>query len=249
MKSGCIRELHSFNYMIPRVIHKIIIVDGFELPKILPFQQAIDTFKLPGYELKLYSGNDCIEYIKKHYDQRILDAFNKVKPFAYKSDFFRFLVLYQEGGWYSDMRQVCLENIESLNKTGHEFYCSADCPPNEKCMYNAFIGSIPKHPITKKTFELICWNIEHEHYGQDCLYPTGPGAFISGSIDYIRQHPDRCFVGRHLIGNGNKEFVVFGKTILIQCKYNNAQGADNSDLKGTNNYGEMWRNFMCYSSK
>ena len=232
--------------MIPKIVHKVVMVDGFELPEKIPFQHAIDSFNLPGYTVKMYSGNDCVKYIQEHYDQRILDAFNKVKPYSYKCDFFRYLVLYKEGGWYSDMRQVCLENIDTLNSTGHEFYCAIDCPPNERCMYTAFIGSVQGHPILKKTFELILWNIEHEHYGPDCLYPTGPGAFMSGSIDYIRKNPEKCLVGRHLVGNNNKEFVVFGKTVFVQCKYNNAQGADNSDLKGSNNYGEMWRNFSVY---
>ena len=139
---------------IPKVIHKVIIVDGFDIPNTVPFQTAaIDSFKLPGYTTKIYSGNDCIKYIKKHYDEKILAMFNKVKPYSYKCDLFRYLVLYQEGGWYSDMRQVCLENIDSLNSTNHEFYCSVDAPPNERCMYTAFIGSIAGHPILKKTFE------------------------------------------------------------------------------------------------
>jgi hypothetical protein len=231
--------------MIPKVIHKVIIVDGFKLPS-LPFQTAIDTWKLPGYQVKIYSGNDCIEFIKKHYDKRTLEAFNKVRPYSYKCDLFRYLVLNIEGGWYSDMRQVCLENIDSLAATNHEFYCSLDAPPNERCMYTAFIGSIPGHPILKKTFELIIWNIEHEHYGQDCLYPTGPGAFIAGSIDYVRKFPEKCCVGRHIIGNAGREVIAFGKTVYIQCKYNNARGADNRDLQGANDYGEMWRSFSVY---
>jgi hypothetical protein len=230
--------------MIPNIVHKVVIVDGFDLPEKIPFQHAIDSFK----NVKIYSGKDCIEYIKKHYDERILAAFNKVKPYSFKCDLFRYLVLYKEGGWYSDMRQICLESLDKLNETGHEFYCAIDAPPNEKCMYTAFIGSIPGHPILKKTFELIVWNIEHEHYGIDCLYPTGPGAFMSGCIDYIRKFQDKCYIGRHLIGNNNKEAIVFGKTIFIQCKYNNAKGADNRDLLGANDYGYMWRNWDVYKS-
>lgn len=232
--------------MIPKIIHKVVIVDGFNFPQSVPFQSALDTWKLTGYQIKLYSGNDCLDYIKKHYNEDILEAFNKVRPYSYKCDLFRYLVLNIEGGWYSDMRQVCLENIDSLASTNHEFYCAIDAPPNEKCMYTAFIGSIPNHPILQKMIKLICWNIENEHYGQDCLYPTGPGVFISGSIDYIRKNPDKCFIGRHLIGNGNREVIVFGKTVFVQCKYNNAQGADNRDLVGSNNYGEMWRTWNIY---
>ena len=49
--------------MIPKCIHKVCIVDGFELPE-LPkgIDEAIRTWKEynPDYELKVYSGNDCI---------------------------------------------------------------------------------------------------------------------------------------------------------------------------------------------
>jgi len=230
---------------IPKVVHKVVIIDGYKLPNI-PFQHAIDTFKQPGYVVKMYSGDDCIKFIKENYDERILAAFNKVKPYSFKCDLFRYLVLYKEGGWYSDMRQVCLQPLDNLANSDHEFYCAVDGPPNETCMYTAFIGSIAGHPILKKTYELICWNIEHNHYGHDCLYVTGPGTFMSGSIDYIRQNMEKCNVGRHLIGNNNKHVIVFGNTIFIQCKYNNAEGADNSDLVGSNNYGVMWRNFDIY---
>lgn len=236
--------------MIPKIIHKVIIVDGFEMP-FLPegMQSALNTWKQlnPEYTMKIYSGKDCQEYILKHYDQNTLDLFNKVKPYSYKSDLFRFLVLYNEGGWYSDMRQVCMLPLDKLNDSGHEFYTSQDCPPNQLCMYTAFIGSIPKHPIMKKTFEIVKWNIEHEHYGLDCLYPTGPGAYMYGAIDYVRRHPDKCSIGRHIVDRDGSEYVAINNSIVLKCKYNNAKGADNSDIKGGNDYGQMWRNWNIYN--
>jgi len=35
---------------------------------------------------------------------------------------------------------------------------------------------------------------------------------------------------------------------MIKCKYNNARGADNSDLGGTNDYGKMWRERDVYDN-
>jgi mannosyltransferase OCH1-like enzyme len=236
--------------MIPKVIHKVCLVDSFKLPE-LPagIQQSIQTFRdlNPEYTLKIYSGDDCVQYIKDHFDEKTLKAFHKVKPYSYKCDLFRFLVLYNEGGWYSDLRQICLCPIDKLTSSNHEFYVAIDAPPNQLCMYTAFIGSIKGHPILKKTIEYVIWNIEHEHYGLDCLYPTGPGAFMTGAIDYIRRHPEKCCVGAHVIGNDTKEFVIFGKNIAVQCKYNNARGSDNSDLKGSNSYGSMWVNNEVYN--
>jgi mannosyltransferase OCH1-like enzyme len=236
--------------IIPKIIHKVIIIDNGELPNNIPFQNAIDSFKSLNkeYELTVYTGNSCIEFIKKHYGTgKILDAFTKLKPYSYKCDLFRYLVLNIYGGWYSDMRQLCLQPIDILNSSGHEFYVTLDAPPNEKCMYTAFIGSVPGHPILKKMIDMICWNVENDHYGIDCLYPTGPGVFMSACIDYIRRYSEKIRLGRHLIGNDNQEFIVFDRTICVQCKYNNARGADNSDMKGTNDYGDMWRNWDIYN--
>lgn len=230
--------------MIPKVIHKVLIVDGFNTPE-LPdgIKDAISTWRdmNPSYTLKIYNGNDCREYIIKHFGEEMVKYFDKLKPYSYKSDLFRFLVLYNEGGWYSDLRQICKCSLDELDATDHEFYTSVDAPPNQICMYTAFIGSVKAHPILKKTIEIVKWNIDHEHYGLDCLYPTGPGAYMYGSIDYVRNNPTKCMIAKHVIDRDGSEYVVVDKYVILKCKYNNARGADNSDLKGTNDYGKMWR--------
>ena len=90
--------------------------------------------------------------------------------------------------------------------------------------------------------DLVLWNVKQLHYGLDCLYPTGPGAYMNASIDYIRAYPDKCMIGQHT----SDEHIQFWKHKFVKCKYNNARGADNSDLKGGNDYGEMWRNRDIY---
>jgi hypothetical protein len=231
--------------MIPKVIHKVIIVDDGKIPTFPDgMKKSLETFYRinPGYKVKLYSGDDCIEYIKRYYDEEILEAFNTIKPYSYKCDLMRHLILYNEGGWYSDIRQVCLESLERLNSLKKEYYTSIDCPPNQQCMYTAFIGSVPKHDISKKMIDLVLWNVKHLHYGMDCLYPTGPGAYMNASIDYVRMYPEKCIIGQHT----SDEHIQFGEMKFIKCKYNNANGADNSDIKGGNDYGEMWRNRDIY---
>ena len=64
------------------------------------------------------------------------------------------------------------------------------------CLESAFIGATRGHPILKKAIDLILWNIEHEHYGVDCIYPTGPGLFFQAAIDHIRKFPRECCIGR-----------------------------------------------------
>lgn len=226
--------------LIPKVIHKIILTDDNKIPQFPQgLKDALETFYRmnPGYQVKMYSGDMCEKYILDHFDEETLRYYKTLKPYSYRCDFMRHLILWNEGGWYSDIRQKCLIPLEHLGKTGHEYYTSTDCPPNQMCMYTAFIGSVPKHPISKKMIDIMKFNIDQRHYGLDCLYPTGPGAYIQACIDYVRFNQTKCLVGKH---TGGDEHVVFGDTPVVKCKYNNAQGADNSDVKGTNHYGKMW---------
>jgi hypothetical protein len=229
--------------VIPKVIHKVIIVDGGEMPDIPEgMKKALETWYRmnPGYKVKLYSGKDCEAYIREHFDEEILDAYRTLKPYAYKSDLMRQLILYKEGGWYTDARMVCLEPLDSLNRFGKEFYVCIDKPQQQLCMCNGFIGSVANHPVSKKMIDLILWNIKQRHYGIDCLSPTGPGAYIHASIDYIRKFHDKCLVGEHTFVDG-EQVIRFHNSRVVKVKYNNAKGADNNDIIGGNDYGHMWR--------
>ena len=232
---------------VPKVIHKIIIVDGGEMPDMPEgMKKALETWYRmnPGYKVKLYSGKDCEAYIREHFDEETLRAYRSLKPYSYKCDLMRHLIMYHEGGWYSDIRQVCLEPLDALNNSNHGYYTSVDCPPNQLCMYTAFIGSVKGHPISKKMIDLVLWNVKQRHYGIDCLYPTGPGAYMNAAIDYVRANFGKCMIGQHT----PDEHVVFGDTRILRCKYNNAKGADNTDIVGGNDYGQMWRNRDVYTN-
>lgn len=236
--------------MIPEIIHKIIIVDDGEIPLLpKPMKEAMNTFKEknPEYEHKLYSGKDCEKYIKKHFDEKILKTYLKLKPYSYRADLFRFLVVYNEGGWYSDSKQVCYQSIDKL-QIGRDFVVSLDASINPNCLFTAFFGSVPKHPILKKCIDMIVFNVEHEHYGLDCLYPTGPGLFMQCAVDYLRKYPEKCLIGMHIIDNQKQSFICFDKQVFIKHKYNSPpEGGIYSDIPGGNNYGEMWRSWDVYN--
>ena len=209
--------------------------------------KAIETwYRLnPGYKVKLYSGESCENYIKQHFNDDVLKAYHSLKPYSYKCDLVRHLIMYNEGGWYTDARMECYKPLDELDALNKEFYVCVDTPQQQLCMTTGFIGSVPKHPISKKMIDIILWNIGNRHYGMDCLAPTGPGAYINACIDHVRKFPHACLIGKHVIDNG-EQFIDFELGRFAKVKYNNARGADNSDLTGTNDYGEMWRNWDVY---
>ena len=60
--------------MIPKIIHKIILVDDGKIPY-LPegLSKAPESFyrQNPDYKVKIYSGEDCVNYIKENFDKEI----------------------------------------------------------------------------------------------------------------------------------------------------------------------------------
>ena len=68
----------------------------------------------PDYEVKLYDNNDCINFLKKEYNDELVDIFNYIKDGPIKADFWRVCILYKYGGIYSDIDVEPLVNIENI---------------------------------------------------------------------------------------------------------------------------------------
>ena len=223
--------------MIPKIIHKIVITDDGKMP-LFPrgLQDAINSFARvnPTYDVKIYTGDDCKRYIKEHFGPLELETYMSLKPHCFKSDFFRQLVLFKEGGWYSDLRQVCLLPLDIIDALEKEYYYSAELQFGRYCN-NSFIGSIPKHPITGKMIRIMMHNVKEQHYGITALDITGPVPYKYALVDFNMMYPDKVFFGIY-----NEHTILFGEHVFIKRKYNDAIGGDNSDVVGMTSYVDMW---------
>jgi len=129
----------------------------------------------PEYEYKYFDNNDVLVYLKENFPERIVAAYNKLKPGAYKADFFRYCILYEIGGVYIDSPMLAKAALSSLIKPEDEFISPEDNFTG--AIYNAFICCVPKHPIIKQCIEKSLKNIENEFYGSGPLVITGPELF------------------------------------------------------------------------
>ena len=66
-------------------------------------------------EFKLFTDQECREYIKANFDNKVLWAYDTLAPTAFKADLWRYCVLYKEGGVYLDIKLLCYE-IDLLRK-------------------------------------------------------------------------------------------------------------------------------------
>ena len=235
---------------IQKVIHKIFIqnsgvMDNFQLePKEL--QASHDSWKImnPEYEIKYYSMNDCKEYLKKHFeDQDFLEAFDCLNGYANKCDFFRFCVLYNEGGWYSDWKQECLK-LNLLNELDQDKDSNIimswdkgnDSSINGKFIQNCFIGTTKNNLFLKECINEIINNTKYKYYGESPLYPTGTGLL---GIMYKK------YYNKFKINLIFKDLIIYYKNneIVKHKCYNCGLG---QDWVNGNNYSDIWEKKQLY---
>lgn len=134
----------------------------------------------PGYQVHYFDLLSARSYLHAHFHPVFLRTFDCIQAFAGKSDFFRVALLYREGGFHSDWKQVCLEhNLLDQIANETEFFVALDIgngftQKSRSCVSNAFIGSTPKHPITAKYLELAMNNVQTSLYPMNTLLVTGP---------------------------------------------------------------------------
>ncbi|ADO48557.1 glycosyltransferase family 32 protein [[Enterobacter] lignolyticus] len=101
---------------IPKKIHQIYTKGWDILPGDVKTQ--IDRLKWinPDYAYAFYAEPDMYQYIKKHYGQDMLDVYQQINPEygAARADLFRYLVIYQEGGVYLDIKSSCEKPLDAV---------------------------------------------------------------------------------------------------------------------------------------
>ena len=143
-----------------------------EVPKAMA--NAIESIKERNVDCDYFyfTDEDAKDYLAKHFEPRVLKAYKKVKPGAFKADLFRYCFLYKNGGIYIDTGMVCLRNLSDYIRHDDTFVSPEDNGTGG--IFNAFICCTPGHPIVKKALDIALTNIEKNDYGNHPLDVTGP---------------------------------------------------------------------------
>ena len=177
---------------IPKIIHQTYPTKNVNKD----IQNNIDTLKRlnPGYEYRLYDDRDIVNFIKNNYDDYILETYNKINP-EYgpaRTDYFRYLLLYKQGGIYLDIKSSCEKPFDSIIKKDDEFILNhwgnyahwsqvLKYSKGEFCNWNIIIKK--KHPLMKKIINKVTFNInnyslqEYKVGKLGVLFLTGPIPF------------------------------------------------------------------------
>jgi len=177
------------SHAIPRIINKIYFQKGSGYPPSESMPAGLIAAHKswadmnPGYDIRYFDLEQARRYLQQHFHAVFLRAFDCLPAFASKSDLFRMTLLYREGGWHTDWKQVCLEQYVLQNITeAADFYADYDLWESgdyfkHKCVQNAFIGSKPRHPNIAKMLEMQLINIQTSRYSGAALDPVGTCCF------------------------------------------------------------------------
>ena len=227
--------------MIPKIINKVFICNdmNFEDMQCDILKNAHNSWKElnPNYTIRYWNGKDCEKYLLENFGKNHLITFQSLLPYAYKCDFFRYCVIYNEGGFYSDWKQLLLTSLDDIINDSTEFISFYDkgCEYsiNNQSVSNAFFGAIPKHPILKDAIDQIILNVKNKYYGNFCLDPTGP--YVLGE-SYKKIYKDLSVEEQKKYITGvfsNNYFNIDTKQIIMNKCVNNHWG-------NGNDYAYLW---------
>jgi len=174
-------EVDKLHGWLPKIIHQTY--PDRKLPSF--YQQNITRIKQlsPGWDYRFYDDRDIENYIARHFPE-VLNYYNRIdaRYGAARADLFRYLVIYNEGGIYLDIKSTVTRPLNEVlpaketyllshwdNGPGnmYEDYGLWDCAvdkleswPERGEFQQWYIVSPPRHPFLQKTIERVCHNID-----------------------------------------------------------------------------------------
>jgi mannosyltransferase OCH1-like enzyme len=139
-----------------------------EMP--LAVKESIQTLKKqnPEFEHHLYDEKQCRTYIQDNFPTRVVNAYDKLIPYALKADLWRYCIIYKNGGIYLDSKYYGIDGFKFIHIIDKEHFCK-DIPLSYDAIYNAILICKPNNSIIKKSLDQFVKNIENNYYGSYIL--------------------------------------------------------------------------------
>lgn len=210
-------------------------------------------------KMEWYDDYDCDRFMKKM-GERIWNAYQILDVGAFKADFFRLCILYENGGVYVDAHTTPYTSLQEITKgcirdQEHTFISVLDSSLSGEGIHNGFIISSPKHPFLKKCIERIIKNIENRDYTDGSLSVTGPKCLAYSINEVLHRDKDEKFnLGWNEHGNlsfylyrfqwGPFQYILKDNDVILSKKYCTVAYA--IDKLKPSAYHKKWHNKSIY---
>ena len=210
----------------------------------------------PEFDYYLYSDEACRKFIQNNFNEDVLKAFDTLKPGAYKSDLWRYCILYKLGGVYLDIKYYSIEPLINIIETNSTIFVKdrASTCTNIKSnpTYNAFIVSPPNNVIFKDCIYSIVDSCKSKSYNSGMFGVTGP-CLLSKMIeknlssDYIKNSKFKFYRYRTYVILGKEMETIYYDNKLIICAYEEYR-SELGIFERLPHYSIFWNNRDIYNS-
>lgn len=200
---------------IPKIIHQTA-KDFDSLPQ--EIKDNIERMKAmnPGWEHRFYDDAQVLDYIGKNYGERVLRACRRINPRmgVVLADFFRYLVMYREGGVYLDIKSGLERPLDEVLLPDDQFLISQwrNGLGQPYATFGVFVDLVripggefqqwqivaaPKHPFLARVIEEVVFNMENydpEWHGggkMGVMRVAGPICYTLSIAPMRRHYPHR----------------------------------------------------------
>lgn len=159
----------------------------------------------PDYSVIWFDNKQRDEFMKNNYNDRIVSAYNKIKPGAYKADIWRLCILYKYGGVYVDAYATPYIPISELLKTNNYPFISV---LEYAGIHNGLLISEKEHPFLEQAIMDCVVNIENNYYGNSSLDITGPNC-LGRSLNKVLNRPVDTKFNLGVNDDGDYSFYLY----------------------------------------
>jgi hypothetical protein len=203
----------------------------------------------PKMNFHLYDENECREFIKIHFKPDVLAAYDGLIPSAYKSDLWRYCVLFINGGIYMDIKFSCVNNFKLISLTEKEQFVRDIVPlqgPPEGTL-NGLLVCKPRNLILFNCIHHIVNNVKNKFYGISPLYPTGPG--LLGLFFSKREKRQMEMYFENATANGRDNYYICyhnDETDVIILKFYDEYREEQKIYQKKTYYANLWNEKKIY---
>ena len=156
--------------LIPKIVHQTWFEDVSQ-EKYPNMSRLIESFKQSGWNYKFYTDDEAGNFLSTHFPPEVRQAYDALRPGAFKADLFRYCVLLIHGGVYADMDIMLETNLDLAVGPDVGFMVPQDepgTPVNHRmCLWNGFIAAAPGHPFLAKVIETVVNNVRNRFTSVD----------------------------------------------------------------------------------
>jgi len=197
----------------------------------------------PEFNYFLFDEEDCKNFILQYFPLDVYNAYNTLRPPAYKADLWRYCILYIFGGIYYDIKFVPVGDFKFLSLTDKEYFVKDPIieKPTSTTKFGVLNGLIvakPGNGRLLKAINAIVENVNKRYYGKNPLDITGPlllNRFWTqeeiNNFEYVFNKPDKI---KNRITNEN--------ILVMYPEYRNEQ----KRYGRTSNYEKLYKNKEVY---